>query len=80
MRSNGSIGVLPPSISALFGFFFPIIMRKISEYQGAITHSRLDRAVVARYFAFLVISQFFIFSLLGVAFRKLKVTRRAPID
>ncbi|KAG8768164.1 hypothetical protein FRC12_005735, partial [Ceratobasidium sp. 428] len=61
-------GVLPPAISALFGFFFPIIMRKISTYQGAITHSRLDRAVVARYFAFLIISQFFIFSLLGVAF------------
>ncbi|CAE6359927.1 unnamed protein product [Rhizoctonia solani] len=62
-------GILPPSISALFGFFFPIIMRKISEYQGAITHSRLDRAVVARYFAFLIISQFFIFSLLGVGFQ-----------
>lgn len=62
-------GVLPPAISALFGFFFPIIMRKISAYQGAITHSRLDRAVVARYFAFMIISQFFIFSLLGVAFQ-----------
>ncbi|KEP52413.1 tranport-associated late exocytosis protein [Rhizoctonia solani 123E] len=62
-------GILPPSISALFGFFFPIIMRKISEYQGAVTHSRLDRAVVARYFAFLIISQFFIFSLLGVGFQ-----------
>ncbi|QRV98162.1 hypothetical protein RhiJN_26181 [Ceratobasidium sp. AG-Ba] len=61
-------GVLPPAISAIFGFFFPIVMRKISAYQGAITHSRLDRAVVARYFAFLIISQFFIFSLLGVAF------------
>ncbi|KAJ1306005.1 hypothetical protein OPQ81_010720 [Rhizoctonia solani] len=65
-------GILPPSISALFGFFFPIIMRKISEYQGAITHSRLDRAVVARYFAFLIISQFFIFSLLGVGFQIVK--------
>ncbi|KAF8756367.1 hypothetical protein RHS01_04471 [Rhizoctonia solani] len=39
------------------------------EYQGAITHSRLDRAVVARYFAFLIISQFFIFSLMSVAFQ-----------
>ncbi|KDN47923.1 hypothetical protein RSAG8_03343, partial [Rhizoctonia solani AG-8 WAC10335] len=44
-------------------------MAAISEYQGAFTHSRLDRAVVARYFAFLIISQFFIFSLLGVGFR-----------
>ncbi|PVF95251.1 DUF221-domain-containing protein [Serendipita vermifera] len=39
------------------------------RYQGAITHSRLDRAVVARYFAFLIISQLFIFSLLGVGFQ-----------
>lgn len=37
-------------------------MRWLSQYQGAITLSRLDRAVVARYFAFLVISQLIIFS------------------
>ncbi len=35
---------------------------------GALTHSRLDRAVVARYFAFLVISQLIIFTLIGVIF------------
>jgi calcium permeable stress-gated cation channel len=44
-------------------------MRWLSRYQGAITHSRLDRAVVARYFAFLIISQLVIFSLLGVGFQ-----------
>ncbi|CAG7850689.1 Uncharacterized protein C354.08c [Serendipita indica DSM 11827] len=62
-------GILPPTISAIFGFFLPRIMRWLSRYQGAITHSRLDRAVVARYFAFLIISQLFIFSLLGVGFQ-----------
>lgn len=62
-------GILPPTISAIFGYFLPKIMRWLSRYQGAITHSRLDRAVVARYFAFLVISQLFIFSLLGVGFQ-----------
>jgi len=35
---------------------------------GALTHSKLDRAVVARYFAFLVISQLIIFTLIGVIF------------
>ncbi|KAI6046451.1 hypothetical protein EDC04DRAFT_2888120 [Pisolithus marmoratus] len=61
-------GVLPPSISALFGVALPIIMRYLSRFQGALTHSRLDRAVVARYFAFLVISQLVIFTLIGVVF------------
>ncbi|KAG1739129.1 uncharacterized protein EDB91DRAFT_1136016 [Suillus paluster] len=61
-------GVAPPAISALFGFFLPIIMRWLSKFQGALTHSRLDRAVVARYFAFLAISQLIIFTLIGVGF------------
>ncbi|KAH7927441.1 DUF221-domain-containing protein [Leucogyrophana mollusca] len=61
-------GVLPPAVSALFGFFLPIVMRWLSRFQGALTHSRLDRAVVARYFAFLVISQLVIFTLIGVGF------------
>ncbi|KAL4071291.1 hypothetical protein V8B97DRAFT_2044343 [Scleroderma yunnanense] len=61
-------GVLPPAISAGFGFFLPIVMRYLSRFQGALTHSRLDRAVVARYFAFLVISQLVIFTLIGVGF------------
>ncbi|GJJ08472.1 hypothetical protein Clacol_002690 [Clathrus columnatus] len=50
-------GVLPPTVSAIFGYFLPYVMRWLSQYQGAITHSRLDRAVVARYFAFMIISQ-----------------------
>ena len=61
-------GVLPPAVSALFGFFLPIVMRWLSQYQGAQTQSRLDRAVIARYFAFLVISQLIIFTLIGVIF------------
>jgi hypothetical protein len=59
-------GILPPTISAIFGWVLPKIMRWLSEYQGAITQTRLDRAVVQRYFAFLIISQLLIFSLLGV--------------
>ncbi|KAF4563229.1 hypothetical protein EYR40_007061 [Pleurotus pulmonarius] len=65
-------GVLPPAVSALFGFFLPVIMRWLSQYMGALTHSRLDRAVIARYFAFLVISQLVIFTLIGVLFNIVK--------
>lgn len=65
-------GVLPPAVSALFGFFLPIVMRWLSRYQGATTHSKLDRSVIARYFAFLVISQLVIFTLIGVVFLSVK--------
>ncbi|KAF8520851.1 DUF221-domain-containing protein [Gautieria morchelliformis] len=61
-------GVAPPSVAAIFGYFFPMIMRWLSKYQGAATKSRLDRAVIARYFAFMIISQLFIFTLIGVLF------------
>jgi hypothetical protein len=64
-------GVLPPAVSALFGWALPRIMRAVSKYQGGTTHSRLDRAVVARYFAFLVISQLIIFTVIGVVFSTL---------
>ena len=61
-------GVLPPAISALFGYLLPHIFRWLSKYQGATTHSRLDRAVIARYYGFLVIAQLIIFTLIGVIF------------
>ena len=62
-------GILPSAVSAFFSWCLPVVMRWLSRYQGAITRSRLDRAVVARYFAFLMISQLFIFTLIGVIFR-----------
>ncbi|KAJ7244129.1 hypothetical protein B0H12DRAFT_1129504 [Mycena haematopus] len=65
-------GILPPAVSGIFGFFLPIVMRRLSQYMGALTQSRLDRAVVARYFSFMVISQLFIFTLIGVLFRSVE--------
>ncbi|KAJ7686512.1 hypothetical protein B0H17DRAFT_1204191 [Mycena rosella] len=65
-------GVLPPAVSGFFGFFLPVVMRWLSRYMGALTNSRLDRAVVARYFTFLVISQLFIFTLIGVLFQSVE--------
>lgn len=66
-------GVLPPAVGAFFGWFLPVMMRWLSRYQGATTRSRLDRAVVARYFAFLMISQLFLFTLIGVIFSKFDI-------
>ncbi|KAJ7828540.1 hypothetical protein B0H14DRAFT_3088215 [Mycena olivaceomarginata] len=65
-------GILPPAVSGIFGFFLPIIMRSLSQYMGALTQSRLDRAVVARYFSFMVTSQLFIFTLVGVIFKSVE--------
>ena len=64
-------GVLPPAVSALFGWALPIVMPKLTKYMGAYMHSRMDRALVARYFAFRIISQLIIFTLIGVLFSKL---------
>jgi hypothetical protein len=73
-------GVVPPAVSALFTFFLPRIMRWLTQYMGALTHARLDRAVIARYFAFLVISQLIVFTLIGVAFSEyLNAVAAAPL-
>jgi calcium permeable stress-gated cation channel len=60
--------VIPPALSVLLQLVLPIVIRSIAKGQGSITHSKLDRAVLGRYTGFLIISQFFIFSLLGVFF------------
>ncbi|KAG8927697.1 hypothetical protein FRC01_007066 [Tulasnella sp. 417] len=59
-------GILAPVASALLGSVFPIIIRTVSKYQGAPTRSSLSHTVITRYFAFLIISQLFIFSLIGI--------------
>ncbi|KAJ6497705.1 DUF221-domain-containing protein [Mycena sanguinolenta] len=61
-------GVIPPVVSGLFTLFLPRMMRWLGKYEGTLTHASLDRAVVARYFAFLVISQLIVFTLIGVVF------------
>ncbi|ODO05881.1 hypothetical protein I350_04942 [Cryptococcus amylolentus CBS 6273] len=61
-------GILPSAVAAIFGYLLPLVIRRVSRYQGAPTRSRLDRAVVARYFFFMIISNLFIFSLLGVVY------------
>ena len=39
-------GVLPPAVSAAFGFFLPIIMRKLTKFMGAcLGHSFLTKSI-----------------------------------
>ncbi len=63
-------GLLPPAVAGIFGSFIPILMRWLSRYMGASTHTSLDRIVIARYFGFLVISQLIFFTVIGVIFSK----------
>ncbi|CAA7260523.1 unnamed protein product [Cyclocybe aegerita] len=61
-------GIVPPAVAAIFSYFLPQLMRWLSKYMGATTHSALDRVVIARYFAFTIISQMIIFTIIGVIF------------
>ncbi|MBW0516954.1 hypothetical protein O181_056669 [Austropuccinia psidii MF-1] len=61
-------GIAPPLLSTLLQLALPVIMRALTKFQAATTYQKLDRAVLSRYFTFLTLSQFLIFSLLGVVF------------
>ena len=62
------VGIAPPLLSALLQLFLPPAMRALTRRQGLLTRNQVDRKVLGRYFAFLIITQLIIFSLLGVAF------------
>lgn len=59
-------GLAPPAISGIFGYFLPPLMRRIGKYRGVTTRNRLDRVITNQYFGFLIISQFIVFTLVGV--------------
>ncbi len=58
-------GLLPPLISGVAGYLLPLLMRRIARYRGLNTKTKLDKVILSQYFAFLVISQFLVFTLLG---------------
>lgn len=60
------IAVVPPFCSILLQLMLPMVIRWIIQSEGVISHSQMDRVVTARYSAFLLLSQFFIFSVLSV--------------
>ncbi|WWD15750.1 hypothetical protein CI109_100172 [Kwoniella shandongensis] len=61
-------GLLPATISALFSYLLPYIMRRLAKWSGALTRSQLDRSVIRQLFAFQLVSNFIVFSLLGVIY------------
>jgi hypothetical protein len=62
------VGIAPPILSALLQLLLPFIMRKLMRKRGLVTKTQVDRSVLAKYWAFLIITQLIIFSLLGVVF------------
>ncbi len=61
-------GVLPPALQGFFGFILPYIIRRISKTQGPPTRSKLDRAVIARDYFFMVVSSLIVLVLLSLFF------------
>jgi calcium permeable stress-gated cation channel len=61
-------GLLPPIAYKLFDSFFMAMVFRLSRYQGSATGSSLQSSILARYFAFSVISELIIFTLIGATF------------
>ncbi|WVR05018.1 hypothetical protein IAU60_002030 [Kwoniella sp. DSM 27419] len=61
-------GTLPASVAALFSYFLPYLMRRVNKWSGALTRGELDRAVIRQLFVFMLVSNFIVFSLLGVLY------------
>ncbi|KAE8229330.1 hypothetical protein CF326_g5702 [Tilletia indica] len=69
--------LVPPAITGVMGYFLPIGMRRLAKYRGVLTKSRLDRVIVGQYFSFLIISQFLIFTLIGIMITQIAYIVRA---
>lgn len=59
-------GILSPVILALFFLLLPIIMRRISKWEGRYTKNARERNVFHKLFLFFFINNFLIFTLFGV--------------
>lgn len=52
----------------MFSYVLPYIMRRLSRWSGALTRGQLDKAVIRQLFIFQLVSNFIVFSLLGVVY------------
>lgn len=52
----------------MFSYVLPYIMRRLSRWSGALTRGQLDKAVIRQLFIFQLVSNFVVFSLLGVVY------------
>ncbi|WWC67318.1 uncharacterized protein I206_101226 [Kwoniella pini CBS 10737] len=61
-------GVLPATVAAIFSYFLPYIMRELNRWSGSITRGQLDKDQIRQVFIFLLVSNFIVFSLIGVLY------------
>ncbi|OCF40143.1 hypothetical protein I317_06032 [Kwoniella heveanensis CBS 569] len=61
-------GLLPATVAAIFSYMLPYMMRRVNRWSGALTRGQLDRACIRQLFVFLLVSNFVVFSLLGVLY------------
>ncbi|BFZ55714.1 hypothetical protein PYCC9005_002755 [Savitreella phatthalungensis] len=59
-------GVAAPILLALFFLILPSLMRRITQFEGALTKSARERTVFHKLFLFFFINNFVIFTLFGV--------------
>lgn len=59
-------GVAPPLITTACALALPLLMRRIATFRGVYTRERRGRALLSNYFLFLALTQFLVFTLIGV--------------
>ncbi|WRT66921.1 uncharacterized protein IL334_003886 [Kwoniella shivajii] len=64
-------GALPAIVAALFSLLLPYILRILNRWSGAFTRGQLDKDQIRQLFIFLVVSNFIVFSLLGVLYESI---------
>ncbi|KAK9463808.1 uncharacterized protein V1516DRAFT_668757 [Lipomyces oligophaga] len=60
-------GFLSPLVTSLLFMILPVLMRRMSEYQGAFTKSSRERKTLRKLYIFFVFNNLFVFTIFGVA-------------
>lgn len=59
-------GILAPTITSCVYLLLPVLMRRISAWQGDITKSQRERHVTHKLYVFFIINNFIVFALFGM--------------
>jgi hypothetical protein len=60
-------GVLSPVVTSLIFLILPLIMRRMSQWQGKLTKNEREHDVTGKLYAFFFFNNFFVFTLMSVA-------------
>ena len=61
-------GFLAPTVTSIIYLLLPVLMRRLSAWQGDITKSSRERNVTHKLFVFFVINNFIVFTMFSVGF------------